>query len=455
MRGNYLPIKVAAPRCCRAAHATSKYAALHRAPRAPWIGCCPSTGFSLHFRRSNSTETSVRQAQTRAHIRGESAPTVYVGMSGGVDSTVSALLLKEQGLNVVGVHMKNWDKHDEEGAEVCPADEDDETAQRAAQELDVPLKRVNFVKEYWTNVFEPWIDSYQRGETPNPDVYCNRYIKFGAFLANCLNEGAEYVATGHYAKVLPEISPHSNRSSPQERRLYRGADHWKDQSYFMCCVKKEALQNVILPLGGLYKSAVRRIASNRGLSNADRKDSYGICFIGKRKLAEFLPNYVHLTPGKFIDIDSGKPMGDHEGVELYTEGQSARISGASCKYFVSFKDLNEGNIYVAAGATHPAQLSTSLRAPVSGFNWLERTGLDLHRGKDCKVRLRHRQDELIPSNVQLLDDYIHVHFHESQRNVSPGQIVALYDTNGELCYGGGPIESRMTQWEADHQRKPP
>lgn len=184
--------------------------------------------------------------------------------------------------------MKNWDKEDEEGSEVCPADEDDEAAQCAAEELGIPLERVNFVKEYWTSVFEPWVESYERGETPNPDVYCNRYIKFGAFLASCLNNGADYVATGHYAKVLPEISPNSNHGPVSDRKLHRGDDHWKDQSYFMCSVKKEALQNVILPLGGLYKSTVRRIASERGLSNANRKDSYGICFIGKRKLSGML-----------------------------------------------------------------------------------------------------------------------------------------------------------------------
>lgn len=192
--------------------------------------------------------------------------------------------LGRQGLNVVGVHMRNWDRTDEEGSEICPADEDDEAAEKAAEELKIPLKKMNFVKEYWTSVFEPWVDSYQRGETPNPDVFCNRYIKFGAFLSQCLEDGADYVATGHYAKVLPQVFP--GFSAPRSpRKLYRGTDRWKDQSYFLCCVKPDALQRVILPLGNLYKLNVREIAAKKGFSNAKRKDSVGICFIGKRKLS--------------------------------------------------------------------------------------------------------------------------------------------------------------------------
>lgn len=379
------------------------------------------------------------------HSSDGKVPTVVVGMSGGVDSAVSAYLLKHRGFHVIGLHMINWDGNDElgrpsEGTSCSILEADFRDVCAVCDRIGIHVKQVNFVKEYWTDVFEPMIDGYSQGITPNPDVLCNRHIKFDVFLKYAREElGADFVATGHYAQT-------DNMGS-----LRAGIDSNKDQSYFLSGVSSAALSNVIFPIGSLRKEQVRRIAKVAGLEEvAEKKDSYGICFVGKRDFKSFIHEYLQPKPGKFIHVDSGQVVGRHSGAAGYTIGQGARIAGIREKLYVVSKNIEDGSVFVAPGS-HPALFSTHAIVKQDVFRWvsgkspevLTRAGAKApNEGNSnfdsmrCQFRVRYREI-LAWCTVQLHEDMLIVEFDEPQLAVAPGQVLALYQ--GDLCLGGGEI----------------
>jgi len=398
--------------------------------------------------------------------------------------------------------MRNWDSSDEAGQETCPADEDQASAQEVAAHIGVPLRVASFERQYWTEVFEPFLARYELGLTPNPDVDCNRSVKFGHLLRHCLGElGAHGIATGHYCTVAhPGTQEHARMCAavPATQQmdardsslLLRGVDPVKDQSYFLSGVPAGALAHVSTPLGALTKPQVRAMARQAALPNAERRDSYGICFVGKRKLPQWLPQYLPLTRGRFVCVASGAQVGDTDGIELWTEGQGARLGGMAHRYTVVGKSLPRGQVLVAP-PSHPACLSTGLIIPLTHLNaqvppeWLLgplQQGCPQH----VLVRIRHRQEQLVPAIVQLKDAqhlresypaswlkalssssaafgegggaampteaglHVQVTFQAPQPFVSPGQIAALYHTHLPVCLGGGPIVARGVGEEAAH-----
>lgn len=350
---------------------------------------------------------------------------VVVGMSGGVDSSVTALLLKEQGYDVVGIFMKNWDDTDELG--VCTATEDFEDVARVAEQIGIPYYSVNFEKEYWNKVFTYFLDEYKAGRTPNPDVMCNKEIKFKAFLNHALSLGADYVATGHYARV--------DRSTGKTK-LLRGLDQGKDQTYFLNQLSEAQLDHVLFPLGELQKSEVRRLALEANLATATKKDSTGICFIGERDFKTFLSHYLPAQPGDIYSID-GEFKGRHDGLMHYTNGQrqGLGIGGPGGPWFVCGKDLKRNILFVAAGAEHEALYSEGLMAVKA--NWIN--GEPFEKTFSCTAKFRYRQSDR-PVTVHILEDHnVRVVFDEPERAVTPGQSVVFYD--GEICLGGATIDT--------------
>ena len=307
---------------------------------------------------------------------------VVLGMSGGVDSSVAAILLKEQGYEVIGVFMKNWDETDENG--VCPADEDYKDVIAVAEQLDVPYYSVNFVKEYWDRVFTYFLDEYRAGRTPNPDVMCNKEIKFKAFLDYAVKIGADYIATGHYARI--------ERDSGKVR-LLRGLDDNKDQTYFLCQLSQEQLDKVIFPIGEYNKKDIRAIAEKYNLKTAKKKDSTGICFIGERDFAEFLNRYLPAKPGKIVTAD-GENLGNHVGLMHYTIGQRKGIGigntkdGSGEPWFVADKDLEKNELIVVQGGDHEKLYSKALIA--DNFNFINKRELPLK----CTAKFRYRQKDV-------------------------------------------------------------
>lgn len=352
---------------------------------------------------------------------------VVVGMSGGVDSSVTAYLLKEQGYDVVGIFMKNWDEKDEAG--VCTAEKDYEDVRRVSSQLGIPYYTVNFTKEYWDRVFSYFLDEYKKGRTPNPDVMCNKEIKFKAFLDYALKLGADYIATGHYARV-----DYTNN----EYKLLRGVDSNKDQTYFLCTLGQYQLSKSMFPIGHLKKSEVRDIAMEEGLITAEKKDSTGICFIGERNFDRFLDTYLPAQPGNIMTLD-GKIVGKHTGLMHYTFGQRKGLGiggiGTGEPWFVVDKDLKKNILYVVQGDKHPMLYSNGLMA--SDLHWVS------HRPKNkifnCTAKFRYRQPDN-EVNVNLTDDNkCKVIFKRPQKAITPGQAVVFYD--GEECLGGGTIDS--------------
>jgi tRNA-specific 2-thiouridylase len=355
-----------------------------------------------------------------------SRPRVVVGMSGGVDSSVSALLLKEQGYEVIGVFMKNWDDTDEHGR--CTADEDAEDVRRVCDQIGIPYYTVNFEKQYWNKVFEYFLDEYRKGRTPNPDVMCNREIKFGDFLNKALDLGADYIATGHYARI--------GRADGQIR-LLRGVDPNKDQTYFLHALNQSQLARTLFPIGHLEKPKVREIAEAAGLATARKKDSTGVCFIGERNFKQFLSNYLPATPGDIRTLD-GEFKGRHDGLMYYTLGQRQGLgiggSGTGEPWFVADKDLRNNVLYVVQGEKHPALYSHGLSA--SGLNWI---GGEPPSGPfRCTAKFRYRQPDQGVTLTVHSDGTCDVRFDEPQRAVTPGQSVVFYD--GEVCLGGAVID---------------
>lgn len=356
-------------------------------------------------------------------------PRVVVGMSGGVDSSVTALLLKEQGYEVIGIFMKNWDDTDEFG--YCTATEDYKDVQAVAQQIGIPYYSVNFEKEYWDKVFQYFLEEYTKGRTPNPDVMCNKEIKFKAFLDYAMDLGADYVATGHYAQV--------KRDEDGTVHMLRGVDDNKDQTYFLNQLSQEQLSKVLFPLGGLQKPEVRRIAETAGLKTAAKKDSTGICFIGEKNFKEFLTNYLPAVSGDMMTLD-GKKMGEHAGLMYYTIGQRKGLGigggGVSDEpWFVIGKDLASNTLYVGQGYHHEMLYADRLEASDIHFTQSN----PLPQTFTCTAKFRYRQKD-VPVTVHLNEAQTAatVVFEEPVRAITPGQAVVFYD--GMECLGGGTID---------------
>ncbi|MCD5323677.1 MULTISPECIES: tRNA 2-thiouridine(34) synthase MnmA [Pontibacillus] len=349
---------------------------------------------------------------------------VVVGMSGGVDSSVAALLLKEQGYDVVGIFMKNWDDTDENG--VCTATEDYDDVIRVCNQLDIPYYAVNFEKQYWDKVFTYFLDEYKKGRTPNPDVMCNKEIKFKAFMDHAMSLGADYLATGHYAQV---------RHNGERYEMLRGIDDNKDQTYFLNQLSQDVLSKVMFPLGHIDKSRVREIAKEHDLATATKKDSTGICFIGERNFKEFLSQYLPAQPGNMETMD-GEVKGKHDGLMYYTLGQrqGLGIGGPGGPWFVIGKDVKENILYVGEGYHNDHLYSDGLEA--SELNWS--TGVVPTETFTCTAKFRYRQKDSGVTVTPLEGGRVKVVFDEPERAVTPGQAVVFYD--GEVCLGGGTID---------------
>ncbi|WP_219837924.1 tRNA 2-thiouridine(34) synthase MnmA [Paenibacillus sp. R14(2021)] len=354
---------------------------------------------------------------------------VVVGMSGGVDSSVTALLLKQQGYDVIGIFMKNWDDTDEFGH--CTAEEDAEDVRRVCDQIGIPYYTVNFEKAYFDKVFAYFLDEYRNGRTPNPDVMCNREIKFGEFLQKALELGADYLATGHYARL--------ERSADGESKLLRGVDSGKDQTYFLHALSQEQLAKAMFPIGHLPKPEVRRIAEEFGLATAKKKDSTGVCFIGERNFKEFLSGYLPAQPGPMVDIASGETKGRHDGLMYYTLGQRQGLgiggSGNGEPWFVADKNLEDNILYVVQGDAHESLYSEGLTA--SGINWI--SPVKPEGEFTCMAKFRYRQaDQQVKVTFRADGTTADVVFLQKQKAITPGQAVVFYD--GEICLGGGTID---------------
>ena len=348
---------------------------------------------------------------------------IVVGMSGGVDSSVAAYLLKQQGYDVVGVFMKNWEENDEDG--VCTATADYADVRSVCETIGIPYYTVNFAKEYRDRVFSYFLEEYQKGRTPNPDVLCNCEIKFKAFLDFAIKTGAELLATGHYCRLNAE------------KQLLRGADPGKDQSYFLAGLTRSQLEKVVFPIGDFLKSEVRAIARDQHFTNALKKDSTGICFIGERNFKQFLMQYIPAQRGDIVD-ENGKIIGKHDGLMYYTLGQrrglgiGGRSDGTGESWFVIGKDLKR-NLLIVQQGDHEELYSTSLNAHT--INWIDT--LPERHSFSCTAKFRYRQPDQAVT-VTLDGNGAHVTFDKPQRAVTPGQWVVFYQ--GERCLGGGPID---------------
>jgi tRNA-specific 2-thiouridylase len=350
-----------------------------------------------------------------------------VGMSGGVDSAVAALLLKQQGYDVVGVFMKNWEEGGEDG--VCTAAADYEDVRRVCDAISIPYYTVNFAREYRERVFSYFLSEYRRGRTPNPDVLCNCEIKFRAFLDLARTADASFLATGHYARL---------RREDGRVELLRALDANKDQTYFLCGLTQEQLMNVLFPIGELQKRDVRRLAHEHGLVNADKKDSTGICFIGERRFKQFLMQFLPAQPGDMVDL-SGRVIGRHDGLMYYTLGQrkglgiGGRNDGTGESWFVIGKDISRNLLIIQQGEQDELY---SLALTAEHIHWI--AGEPPARAFSCTAKFRYRQPDQ-PVEVEIRGEGAHVRFLSPQRAVTPGQWAVFYQ--GDVCLGGGPIDS--------------
>ena len=361
---------------------------------------------------------------------------VIVGMSGGVDSSVSAYLLLQRGFQVEGLFMKNWEEDDSD--EYCAAAEDLADAEKVCETLGIELHTVNFAAEYWDNVFEHFLDEYKAGRTPNPDIMCNKEIKFKAFLEFAAEAlGADYIATGHYVRRAYD---------GKQWQLLRGVDNNKDQSYFLYTLSHEHVAQTLFPVGELEKPEVRRIAEQQGLVTAGKKDSTGICFIGERKFKDFLQQYLPAQPGTIESVD-GEELGQHEGLMYHTIGQrkGLHIGGladaSDAPWYVVDKDIERNVLIVAQGKHHPRLYSKGLVA--GQLHWIDRK--PLKQPLRCAVKTRYRQQDIPCQVTPLGDDQVEVIFDEPVAAVTPGQSAVFY--LDEVCLGGGIIEQRLTDFE--------
>ena len=355
-----------------------------------------------------------------------SKPRIIVGISGGVDSSVAAMLLLEQGYQVEGVFMKNWEDDDDDG--YCAAAEDLADAQSVCDALGVKLHSVNFAAEYWDRVFAHFLDEYRAGRTPNPDILCNKEIKFRAFLEYAQHLGADKIATGHYAQV---------KVSGKQYQLLRGVDTDKDQSYFLYTLNQSQLQHAVFPLGKYQKPVIRKMAAERGLSTHDKKDSTGICFIGERRFDTFLQQYLPANPGD-IETTDGEVIGRHNGLMYYTLGQRKGIGIGGLKqageqpWYVVDKDIERNVLVVGQGQQHPRLYHTELVC--KQLHWVSG---EPPASADCTAKIRYRQpDQACRIEITGADSACVV-FDEAQRAITPGQSVVFYQN--EVCLGGGVI----------------
>lgn len=355
--------------------------------------------------------------------------TVVVGLSGGVDSSVAALLLKEQGYNVIGLFMNNWEEQDECGH--CTGEEDFSFVRRVANKIGIPYYSVNFAKEYKERVFSYFLREYNAGRTPNPDVLCNREIKFKDFKNKAKELGADYIATGHYCDILHDNGVHY---------LLKAKDQNKDQTYFLNQLSQSQLDNVLFPLGKLEKPEVRKIASEYGLASADKKDSTGICFIGERNFRNFLKNYIPAKKGQIVST-SGEVLGEHMGLMYYTIGQrrGLNLGGVSGddggRWFIVEKDLKNNKLIVSHGSEERLYSKGLL---MKECNWIPFAPKE--KEFECTAKFRYRQEEQA-CTVSVLEDSIKVSFKEKQRAITEGQFAVFY--MGDKCIGGGVIEKAI------------
>ena len=368
---------------------------------------------------------------------------VLVGLSGGVDSAVAAYLLKQQGHEVAGAFMRNWDSaanNDYLGNptiddDICPQEQDYLDAMKVAKALDIPLLRIDFIKEYWDDVFSNFLSEYRLGRTPNPDILCNKYIKFDAFFRFAYEQGFEKVATGHYARV---------RQTENGAEMLKALDLNKDQSYFLSQIKREALNDTLFPLGDITKPEVRRLAEELDLAVADKKDSTGICFIGERNFKEFLNNYLPAHDGDIIDVVTKEVVGRHGGVLYYTIGQrkGLGIGGNQGRWFVVGKNVEKNELYVAN--SHSTEWLNSDSCLVSQVNWLKDVSFPV-KGT-AKFRYRQKDNEV---TIEPYDDELYiVRYPQTVSSVTPGQQAVFYD--GDVCLGGGVIEKTFLNGR-DHE----
>lgn len=352
---------------------------------------------------------------------------VVIGMSGGVDSSVAAIKLKEQGYEVIGLFMRNWDSFTDgeyDGAPVstvgiCPQEEDYNDAKAVCDKLGIPLHRKDFIKEYWYYVFTYFLDELKKGRTPNPDIMCNKYIKFDMFAKEAEKLGADYIATGHYARI-------------EDGKLLKAVDDNKDQTYFLSQVSKAQLKNVLFPIGDMVKPDVRKVAEEYGLLTAKKKDSTGICFIGERNFTTFLKNYLPNTPGDVVNIDTNEVVGQHVGLMYYTIGQrrGLNIGGTDDRMFVVGKDLTKNVLYICIGEDNDYLISDS--CIIEDINYLGDKKIE-----KCNAKFRYRQKD-VPVELEWLDNEILVKYPQGEKRVTPGQACVLYD--GDECLGGGIIK---------------
>ena len=354
---------------------------------------------------------------------------VVVGISGGVDSSVAAYLLKQQGHDVVGLFMINWDADDGQ----CTAMDDYEDVKRVCDKIGIPYFSVNYAKEYYDRVFTYFLDEYKKGRTPNPDVLCNREIKFGPFLEKAKALGADMIATGHYAKTFQKDG---------KTYLAKASDLTKDQSYFLNQLSQSQLSSVIFPLADITKKEVREIAKKLDLSTAEKKDSTGICFIGERNFKKFLKQYLPAQSGEIRTLDE-KVVGHHDGLMYYTIGQRRGLNlggmhdGNGERWFVLKKDLEKNVLYVSQGECEEL-FSNGLYA--TDFNWIPEEPKE--KEFECFAKFRYRQPDQAVKVTVLEDRKIKVDFKEKQRAITEGQFVVLYDKDG-VCYGGGIIDKKF------------
>lgn len=369
---------------------------------------------------------------------------VVIGLSGGVDSSVSALLLKQQGYEVIGLFMANWDtvanfennRESDKKHQGCESELDYQDAQAVAQKIGIPLYRVEFIKEYWNNVFKYFLSEYQKNRTPNPDILCNQFIKFDSFLNYAKNElKADYIAMGHYAKVK-----HTNNLS----YLLKATDVNKDQTYFLCNLKQTQLQNALFPIGDLTKQQVRTIAKEYGLVTANKKDSTGICFIGERNFKYFLENYIPNQPGEIVNIVNNQIVGHHMGTMYYTIGQrkGLNLGGMNERMFVCEKDINKKIIYVSPLSLEDQYLISN-QALVENMNFIEPYNPQI----PISVRFRHRQNLVVVNSFLCIENTNNVLInYEPAKAITPGQYAVFYQN--DHCIGGGVI----AQTNANHKK---
>lgn len=353
---------------------------------------------------------------------------VIVGMSGGVDSSVAALLLQQQGYQVEGLFMKNWEEDDDEA--YCAAAEDLKDAQGVCDTLGIQLHKVNFAAEYWDRVFEHFLSEYQAGRTPNPDILCNKEIKFRAFLDYARLLGADMIATGHYVRG-------------HQGQLLRGLDPNKDQSYFLHALNQAQVSAALFPVGEMQKRDVRALAEQAGLKTHNKKDSTGICFIGERKFKDFLSRYLPAQPGE-IQTPEGEVIGEHSGLMYYTLGQRQGLGiggladGDGTPWYVVHKDLAHNRLIAAQGHDHPLLFKPGLLCQT--INWIAGAAPDLSQPLQCKTRYRQADQW---ANLRSVDDHWQVGFVEPQRAITPGQSIVFYQD--DVCLGGGVITQAVDE----------